>query len=82
MKRISPEGLDTLHSLLVSLRSIPQIVERKPGVFYCRSKAFLHFHEEKGELYADISTADGWVRYPVNNFSDITKLLTAVESQF
>ena len=30
------------------------LVERTPGAFYLKSKAFLHFHEDPSGIYADV----------------------------
>lgn len=54
MKHATPATLAALRPLLVELRSLPGLVERTPGAFYLRSKAFLHFHEDASGLYADV----------------------------
>lgn len=41
-------------ALLTSLRKIDGLSEKRPGVFYRKSKAFLHFHEDPTGLYADL----------------------------
>ena len=46
--------LDRLAPVLEQLRGIDGLVERKPGVFYRRSKAFLHFHVDGDDFYADV----------------------------
>ena len=38
----------------MQVRKIPGLVERRPGIFYRRSQAFLHFHEDVSGLYADV----------------------------
>jgi hypothetical protein len=43
-----------LASLLAEVRALPGLVERKPGIFYRRSQAFLHFHEDAEGLFADV----------------------------
>jgi hypothetical protein len=35
------------------------MVEKKRGVFYLKSRSFLHFHEDPKGLFADIREADG-----------------------
>jgi len=50
-------GADTLHRLaplLQRLRAIPGLTERKPGIFYLRASAFLHFHEDPAGIFADV----------------------------
>ena len=59
MKRITPAMLDTLEPLLGELRAIAGLKEKSRGVFYRKSRAFLHFHEDPKGLFADIrDTAD------------------------
>jgi hypothetical protein len=54
MRHITPARLDTIAPLLARLRALPDLVERKRGVFYRRSRAFLHFHEDGDDVYADV----------------------------
>ncbi len=54
IKHASADTLRKLEPLLRRLRSIPKLVERKPGTFYLRSSAFLHFHEDPAGVFADI----------------------------
>jgi len=43
-----------LTSLLTRIRSIDGLVEKSPGVFYRKSKAFLHFHEDPEGPFVDV----------------------------
>ena len=54
MRHATSEALDELEPLLERLRSEPGLVEKRRGVFYRRSKAFLHFHEDPSGLHADV----------------------------
>ena len=54
MKHANGATLETLASLLEELRARKRLVERTPGAFYLQSKAFLHFHEDASEIYADV----------------------------
>lgn len=54
MKHAGDQALDRLEPLLDQLRALPGMVEKKRGVFYRKSKAFLHFHEDPQGLFADI----------------------------
>lgn len=54
MKHAGDKALDELESLLAAIRAYPSLVERKRGIFYRKSKAFLHFHEDEDGLFADI----------------------------
>jgi hypothetical protein len=53
------EALDLLEPLLARLRAFDALQERSRGIFYVRSKAFLHFHEDPAGLFADVRAADG-----------------------
>ncbi len=46
MKHAGAEALDQLEGLLEQVRLRTQLTERKRGVFYRKSRAFLHFHED------------------------------------
>ena len=46
--------LDSIAPLLVQLRAIDGLVEKTPGAFYRKSKAFLHFHIDGDDYYADV----------------------------
>ena len=59
MKRAGPATLDRLEPVLAAVRALPGPVERKRGVFYLKSKAFLHFHEDPAGLFADVRDAAG-----------------------
>ena len=59
MKHAGSQALDALEPLLARVRALPGLTERARGVFYRRSKAFLHFHEDPQGLFADIRSAGG-----------------------
>ena len=59
MKHAGVTTLDQLEPLIERLRAIPALKEKSRGVFYLKSRAFLHFHEDPKGLFADIRTADG-----------------------
>lgn len=59
MRHAGTEALDELEDLLARLRALPSIKERGRGVFYLRSKAMLHFHEDPTGLYADVREPGG-----------------------
>jgi hypothetical protein len=54
MKHAGTIALDALEPLLRRLRSIAGLQEKTRGVFYHKSRALLHFHEDPTGLYADI----------------------------
>ena len=59
MKHITPGMLDALEPLLAELRAIAGLKERSRGVFYRRSRAVLHFHEDPTGLFADLRDTAG-----------------------
>ena len=59
MKHAGPQALDLLEPLLQRLRELGGLREKTRGVFYLKSRAFLHFHEDPSGLYADIRAPDG-----------------------
>lgn len=79
MTHAGPAALTQLAPLLARLRQQPGLVERKPGIFYRRSAAFLHFHEDASGLWADVKL-DGrtFTRLPVSSAAEQTRLLGAV----
>jgi hypothetical protein len=48
------------------VRAKEGIIEKKLGVFYRKSNAFLHFHEDPAGLFADLKAGTDFDRYPVN----------------
>jgi len=54
MKHAGAPALQQLQPLLAELRALHGLVERTPGAFYFKSKAFLHFHEDASGLHADV----------------------------
>jgi N-acetylglutamate synthase-like GNAT family acetyltransferase len=54
MRHARAEDLDRVDALLDELRLIDGLTEKTRGVFYVRSKAFLHFHEHEGEILCDV----------------------------
>lgn len=69
MRHAREQDLDRVEPLLVRLRTLEGMVEKKRGVFYRKSKSFLHFHEDPMGMFADIRSAQG------NDFDriDVTK---------
>ena len=80
MKHASPETLAALLPLLERLRQFGDWVERKPGIFYRRGAAFLHFHEDPAGLFADVKL-DGatFTRCPVNTPAEQAELLDKLQ---
>ena len=66
MKHAGADAIRELEPLLRELRALEELTEKRPGIFYRRSKAFLHFHEDPKGLFADLKLADDFSRFPVN----------------
>ena len=68
MAHADETALERLQPLLRQLREIKGLREIKPGTFYLKGSAFIHFHDEGGELIADLKKAggSGFDRYPVD----------------
>lgn len=66
MKHAGQEDLDKLDHLLAEIRCHPELKEKKRGIFYRKSNAFLHFHADQDQLFADLRAGDDWQRFPVN----------------
>lgn len=71
-------ALDRLEPLLQKIRCFDSLQEKSRGVFYRKSQAFLHFHEDPSGLFADIRITDDWTRMPVNMASEQVSLLEEI----
>lgn len=81
MRHITRERLVAVDALLVQLRAVDGLVERSPGVFYRRSRAFLHFHEDGDDVYADVRLAgDDFDRHRVSTKREQQALLSAIRA--
>ena len=80
MKHAGPATLAALEPLLAQLRRRPDLVERTPGAFYRRSKAWLHFHEDPAGIFADVKL-DGveFTRLRVSTAKEQAQLLRLVD---
>jgi hypothetical protein len=59
MKHAGDDALAKLEPLLAELRTLSGLTEKGRGIFYRKSRAFLHFHEDAQGLFADIRDAGG-----------------------
>ena len=67
MKHAGAATLSTLEPLLARLRVLPGLIEKKPGIFYVKSSAYLHFHEDPTGWFADVKlTGQEFDRFAVN----------------
>jgi hypothetical protein len=54
VKHAGAATLTQLDALLTEIRRRPLLREKSPGAFYCKSKGFLHFHEDPAGIFADV----------------------------
>jgi len=64
--------------MLDQLRSVPCLTEKSRGVFYQKSKAFLHFHEDPSGLYADVRLHDDFERVRVETDAERRALVARI----
>jgi hypothetical protein len=65
VKHADGEALDRLDPLLAELRTVPGLTEKKRGVFYRGSRAFVHFHVDPAGLFADVRLSGEFERVEV-----------------
>lgn len=79
MKHAGAETIAALEPVLKELRTLEGLVERKPGVFYRKGKAFLHFHEDEVGLFADVRLAgDDFERFRVSTAQERKRFVALV----
>jgi hypothetical protein len=78
VKHVTPVGLDELDETLRELRRVDGLTEKKRGVFYRGSRAFLHFHEDPTGLYADVRVDSEFERLRVTTKTERRRLLSVV----
>jgi hypothetical protein len=76
MKHAGPGALESLAGLLARIRQQPVLAERRPGVFYLKSRAYLHFHEDPAGLFADLRQGAEWERFRVVTTAEQGALLS------
>jgi hypothetical protein len=76
MRHARDADLDRLEDLLAQIRTLPDLKEKKRGVFYRKSRGFLHFHEDPKGMFADLSDPDE--RIDVTDAAGKAALLAAV----
>jgi hypothetical protein len=79
MKHAGGQALTQLSELLQQLRQRTGLRERKTGIFYRKSKSFLHFHEDPAGLFADLAIGADFARYPVDTPQQWAALLSAID---
>jgi hypothetical protein len=54
------EKLSDLKGPLAEIGTWPDVREKRPGVFYIKSNAFLHFHLKDERRWADVRSGATW----------------------
>jgi len=78
VRHATQDDLDRLEVLLFELRKLPELRERKRGSFSRGSRAFLHFHEDAGDLYADVRLDSKFQRLRVTSRDEQADFLSQV----
>jgi hypothetical protein len=81
VRHATQDDLDQLEDLLAELRALPELRERKRGHFSLRSKAFLHFHEDSGDFYADVKLDGAFQRMRVTSGAEQLAFIRRVRRQ-
>jgi N-acetylglutamate synthase-like GNAT family acetyltransferase len=80
VRHATQDDLDRIEELLAELRAVPELRERKRGNFSMRSQAFLHFHEDSGDLYADVKLDGEFQRMRVTTHTEQLALVRRVRN--
>ena len=80
VKHAGAGAFGALSDLLEMLRTRTALVEKRPGIFYLKGRAFLHFHEDRAGLFADLRCGTDWERLPADSPDDRAKILALVDS--
>jgi hypothetical protein len=80
VKHVSAQGLDELDDVMRQLRAVDGLTEKKRGVFYRGSRAFLHFHEDPSGLYADVRLDAEFERVRVTTKAERRRLMSLVRA--
>jgi hypothetical protein len=79
VRHATQEDLDRIEALLAELRKIRELRERTRGYFSRGSRAFLHFHEDAGDLYADVKLDGPFQRMRVTSPGEQADFLAQVQ---
>lgn len=79
MKHAGPAALSELAGLIAAVRTRPGLREPRPGIFYRKGKAWLHFHEDKAGLFADLRAGADWQRFRVSTRDEQATLLAGID---
>jgi len=75
LRHADSASLKRLEPMLAQLRAMPELREVRPGVFYRRSRAFMHFHDDPSGLHTDIRLGDSFERHRVETADEQAHLI-------
>ena len=78
MKHAGSEALDALADFIAAVGA-RGLKEPRPGIFYRKGKAWLHFHEDPAGLFADLRIGADWQRFPVSDAAQRATLLAVID---
>ena len=79
MKHAGAAALAALDDLITAIRTREGLKEPRPGVFYRKGKAWLHFHEDMAGLFADLRLDTEWQRFRVSEAKERARLLAVID---
>jgi N-acetylglutamate synthase-like GNAT family acetyltransferase len=78
VRHATDDDLDRIEALLDELRKLGYLRERKRGYFSWRSRAFMHFHEDSGDIYVDVKLDDKFERMKISSRGEQAVFLAQV----
>ena len=81
MKHAGADTIARLTPLLEELRKRPALREKRPGIFYLKSRAFLHFHEDPTGIFADVRLEEDFTRLPSTQRAHWKALLKRIDER-
>ncbi|HTV11298.1 MAG TPA: hypothetical protein VME20_05485 [Acidimicrobiales bacterium] len=85
MRHATDDDLQRVAAFLARLRAEPELRERTPGSFSRGSRAFLHFHADREDIYVDVRLGGVFERVKVTTVEEQEELLArarrSLESQ-
>ncbi len=81
MRHATAEDLDHLEDMLVALRSMVGLRERKRGSFSRGSRAFLHFHASDSDYFVDVRFGNAFERWKITSQSERADFIERVRNE-
>ena len=78
MRHASLTALEPLADLLSAIR-VRGVKESRPGVFYRKGRAWIHFHKDEAGLFADIKAGSEWRRFRVTEPEERASFLDFID---